>query len=612
MLKRKALVSSSAALTADYISSDNSTETPTPAFYGVMTRVTQYNTISISLLSDLPGVLKIEYSFTGDTIADYIAIPTVGGIFSYIKRPIQTPYIRIYWTSNPPALPTQLSIYTVFRKEGMTVADLSNEGTGREIYDADNVALRTLVSGDGSVVITQNAMEIDLSVLDPGAMNNEGAGVEIFDEVNGALRTLISSDASVGIALSGGPNLEVDLTVPPPFILGNEGTGVNVYDSGNDAIRSFISSDASVGIALSGGPNLEVDLTVPAPFVLGNEGTGVQVYDAPNDAIRSFISSDASVGIALGGVGNTEIDLTVAPFTLSNVGAGSQVYDTLTSGSLRTIKAANASMTVSTVGDEITLAATPFTLSNVGAGSQVYDTGTSGSLRTIKAANASMTVSTVGNEITLAATPFTLSNAAGTGSQVYDTGTSGTLRRIKAADASMTVTTVGNEIELAATGVGGGGDFVWRALCNVPSPTGSPSTFSNFSSTTNSASRIFRHSLPYDHTLSSVVISPQDGYCDFPTRLTGGALTFTLGTFPDDTDIDTIGSWTAVAGGPHWQIAGTAINTAVTTNHTFYFTGLNLLLSANTIYSLKVDNTTTNTSSTPVFPALYIVSTFTT
>jgi hypothetical protein len=324
MPKRKALVSSSSALTADYISKENSTETPALNFDGVYVRSTQYNTISCSVKCNVSGTLTIEHSFSGENFSSYTDYPILPDTFFYIKRSILCPYVRIYFVTNPSVLPTSLSIYTVLRKEGMDVSDLTNEGSGAPIYDPGNLALKSLTSTDNSVLITSTATEIDLKVDPDFVLDNEGTGAEVYDPSNNALRTFISSDNSITINQGAGP--EIDLIGNQPFTLSNEGIGAPIYDIATSAVRSLISVDNSLNIGLYG-PQLEM-INISANQYLNSTSPGLAVGDLRYGNIAGFTTAIA------GALAPINIPGTV--FSSANA-SGLPYFDTPSAGRVRFI-----------------------------------------------------------------------------------------------------------------------------------------------------------------------------------------------------------------------------------------------------------------------------------
>jgi hypothetical protein len=262
----------------------------------------------------------------------------------------------------------------------------------------------------------------------PFVLNNIGVGVQVFDTASpvgvGNLRTLVSSDSSITISQIGNEiNLTLSPLPPPSITLQNQGLfGAAVYNDTSVPpvynFRRLYSSNGSLTV-LQEAEQINLQVTASSTSAISNEGGGAEIYidgTASPFELRTLTSPTATVTITEVG---DEIQLEVAgatPATYANLGSGEPVWDGAVSPvGLNTLSSSDSSVLIDPIpGGGIDLRAVlagPGTIDNVGGGSEIYKTGTSSpfELRTLESSDSSIAIIDTGDTLNLQVTtsPFT-------------------------------------------------------------------------------------------------------------------------------------------------------------------------------------------------------------
>lgn len=191
------------------------------------------------------------------------------------------------------------------RGNAASVGDsLVNVGGGAEWYvnGTDKPwELRTAVSSNGTIGITQNAQTIDL--VSNVSLVNEGTGADVYDTTTSTATTKnfrrIRAGSNVTV-LQNATDITISATVPATDSCANVGSGADVYVSGSLVpfnFRRINSADARLTVTQNAN-----DITLTNNIAVANEGAGAQVYDTVNSTLankvlRSITSTGGTVTV---------------------------------------------------------------------------------------------------------------------------------------------------------------------------------------------------------------------------------------------------------------------------------------------------------------------------
>lgn len=139
--------------------------------------------------------LSWELDFTsGEVGLDTYDLTSGEGFF--IAVPVKSKYLTVY-QDNGGAVVGDLLLTVYLNANGVGIGSLlKNVGSGAKVYiDDGSYTMRTLVSGDGTVTITQNAEEIDFSVS--GTAITEGPGIS-YNSYGGVGSNVITAGLDCG------------------------------------------------------------------------------------------------------------------------------------------------------------------------------------------------------------------------------------------------------------------------------------------------------------------------------------------------------------------------------------------------------------------------------
>jgi hypothetical protein len=192
----------------NYISQENCTNVAADTFTGTFIYASQYSSILCTIVSDLAGVLSIEYAFEIGGVADVSQYPTVAIITNSFQVPIKYPYFRVSWSSNVPGV-TSLGIYTALNRDPpfsfVTLASaggthsLVNDGVGPDLKNKGLTAGSNITITPSATDITIASSSGDVTLTSAGgtySLVSDGTGPAIANKG-------ISTDGTITITDNG-------------------------------------------------------------------------------------------------------------------------------------------------------------------------------------------------------------------------------------------------------------------------------------------------------------------------------------------------------------------------------------------------------------------------
>lgn len=314
---------------------------------------------------------------------------------------------------------------------------ITNVGGGGEVYRTTTgpnpFEMRTLISTNGSVSITQNTDTLDLEV-ELVNLDEPSDGCNIWDGNYGPIGL-----KAIYVPPTGALSLSCEATrirIDYTGSFGNLGTGAQVYSTASTtASRRFRTLVGGTGINITQGTDeIEIESTVTAASA-SNVGGANEVYRTGTSGPFEFrtIAAGAGIGIVQG-TNTLTISNTAAADTCANVGdpGGAEVYVTGSSMpfNFRKLSATGGGITITQFGDDIFLGVAVPSLTSAGGTTLVNDgTGPALAVKGLTAGTG-VSLSASATEVTInnssPASSVTLTSAGGTETLVND-GTGPTL-----------------------------------------------------------------------------------------------------------------------------------------------------------------------------------------
>ena len=340
---------------------------------------------------------------------------------------------------------------------------ITNVGGGAEVYRTTTgpnpFELRTLVSTNASVTITQNADTIDLEV-ELVNLDEPSDGCNIWDGNYGPIglkAIFVPTDGALSLSCEA-TRIRIDYT----GAFGNLGAGAEVYDStSTTANRNFRTLTAGTGINLTQtATEIEIACTVAAASA-ANVGGANEVYRTATAAPFEFRTIAAGSGIGIvQGTNTLTISNTAVAATCANVGdpGGADVYVVGSSApfNFRRITGTGGGVTVTAFGDDIFVDVANPTLTSAGGTASLVEDGVGPGLG-LRGLSAGVGVSVTQNatDVTITntspASSVALTSAGGTVTQVVDgTGPAISIKGLSAGT-NVTLTANANDTVINAT-----------------------------------------------------------------------------------------------------------------------------------------------------------------
>lgn len=229
------------------------TSIPDFDYIGVLpnTRYTSY--LDVSEFTNIKSLLfvnantQVTYDWSSDKgiNTDYVdTVNLVAGVAKAHSQTVRARYLRLWYGIS--VANTTLRCTHLFHSTPEGLASLSNAGAGVELYKSGERSIRTLVSTDSSVVITELTDEVNLqvsTVLAPITLTSAGG------------TTLVNDGAGPDIAIKG-------ITAGAGIILTNGVTALTVTNSAPDQT-----------VVLTAGANVAITGAYPN-FTIASSGLG--------------------------------------------------------------------------------------------------------------------------------------------------------------------------------------------------------------------------------------------------------------------------------------------------------------------------------------------------
>lgn len=303
-----------------------------------MVDVSSFHFIRLTAFCNDAHTSRLYWSIDGINSDLYEAIAGgagsgVTGVFSVKAR-----YLYINYTT---AAGNNWRTQCLFGDASSGLAALENVGSGAELYINSEHKVRTVTSSDGSITITQNALEIDVINATPPvtttlasaggteSLVTDGVGpsLEIKGLTAGSNITLTPGAGDVSISTptvtltsaGGTQSLVTDGSGPTLAVKGlTAGTGVSLTPGANDVTIANTSPASSVTLTSAGGTeSLVTDGVGPSLSVKGlTAGSGITLTPGANDV--TITSSGGTTVSAL----NTDVQVAGGPAYTVGIATG--------------------------------------------------------------------------------------------------------------------------------------------------------------------------------------------------------------------------------------------------------------------------------------------------
>jgi hypothetical protein len=193
------------------------------------------------------------------------------------------------------------------------LSGLTNEGSGAQVYDSTNIALRSLLGTTNGLTVTQNATTITIDNTLTGS--NLGGGTNIFSAKSSAFLQFNTFAAGTGGLSISGPSSNL-ITLDNILTAANSGGGSQLFQNKTGATLNFRSLTSGTGISLTQNTN---DIAIANTGVTSITGTANQV--SASASTGSVTLSTPTTFIAPGTIRDTTGMIYSTSATVSAAGA---------------------------------------------------------------------------------------------------------------------------------------------------------------------------------------------------------------------------------------------------------------------------------------------------